>query len=213
MAHAASTHACGIHDPTLLARGIMNHVYPDSLHVIGAVQRAKQSGDLPMSGVSHTSKIGRQHPGESREAVRARTFENSLNVLYALGLAISERSDGAQRQGITLVVLDSMLWTRYSSDYGDVRQGLHIKGPASGDVVLVTDTSVVEAIQAGLITIERAIDIGVMRVYRDQGDTDGVLDRIASIGATPLPHAQVAMNPFDVSTSDWAPDDPLRPTR
>ncbi len=42
----SSTHttglACGFHDDVTLARGIMNWVYPDALHVIGALEPIRE---------------------------------------------------------------------------------------------------------------------------------------------------------------------------
>ena len=39
--------ACGYHDDVSLARGILNWVYPDALHVIGAISAAVARGACP----------------------------------------------------------------------------------------------------------------------------------------------------------------------
>jgi hypothetical protein len=58
--------ACGFHDEVSLQRGVMNWVYPESLHVRAAVWRAQQAGqiereELPYLKVAFLLKALRPH--------------------------------------------------------------------------------------------------------------------------------------------------------
>ena len=186
--------ACGSHDPTLLARGILNHIYPNSLHVIGAVQRARRAGELPPLDSTRL-----QARGDARAALDRIAFANTMSAVHALGVEMS-RSRG-QQPDVALVVLDTMLWTRFSRKYFDVRQGLHVDGPAPGDVVIVTDEPVVQSIQNGHMSIARAAEIGVLKVYATEQVRSELLDRIGSIGETPLQRSRFfAWSDFEESS-------------
>lgn len=173
--------ACGSHDPSLIARGSLNHVYPNSLHIIGAIQRARFSGELPPFDRDRF-----QARGEERQRLGRIAFEQTLSALHAIGTEMARNGDNKPYPDIAIVVLDNLLWTRFSSDYFDVRQGLHVKGPAPGDVVLVTDEPVVRSIQSGSMSIERAIELGVLRFYGPENQMSELLASVGRIGEAPL---------------------------
>lgn len=181
--YTGPTLSCGFHDPTLVAQGMLNHMYPKALYIVGAIQRARQAGRLPKFSQSRL-----QATSEERKILERIAFEKTMSALHALGIEIERRTEQGLQPGISLVVLNTMLWTRFSSEYFDVRQGLHVKGPVAGDVVLVTDEPVILSIQEGSMSIDRALELGVMRIYAAEQQSDVLLDRLGSIGETPLSH-------------------------
>ena len=54
---STSAAACGYHNPVDLARGVMNWVYPDLLHVRTAVWRAEDAGILPKRRADHVKDL------------------------------------------------------------------------------------------------------------------------------------------------------------
>ena len=173
--------ACGIHDPALLAKGSLNHFYPNALWVTGAIQKARRDGELPP-----IDRTRLQARGDARKMLDRVAFANTLSGLHALGVEVQKRNGRKQQPDVAMVVLDTMLWTRFSSRHFDVRQGLHVEGPAPGDLVLVTDEPVVQAIYSGSMSVARAVELGVVRIYASEWERGELLDRIGSIGEVPL---------------------------
>ena len=180
-AYAGPAYSCGYHDSTLLAQGFLNQLYPNSLHVTGAIMRARRAGHLPP--FDQTRLFAR---GEERKALDRQAFADTMAAVHALAVAIEQRSARRARPGISMVVIDTMLWTRFSGEFFDVRQGLHQDGPVAGDIVLITDEPVVQSIRDGSLTIARAVELGVIRIYADEQARNTLLDRFGSIGEAPL---------------------------
>ena len=195
--------ACGSHDPTQLARGWLNHFYPNALWVTGAIQKARHADELPPFDRNRL-----QARGDERTRLDRAAFANTLSALHALAVELQNRNGSGHQPDVALVVLDTMLWTRFSSKYFDVRQGLHVEGPDPGDLVLVTDEPVVQSIQNGTLSIARAVELGVVRIYASEGERGELLDRIGSIGEAPLPRSRFfAWSDFD-SQADPLPSEP-----
>ena len=127
-----------------------------------------------------------------------------MKALHALGIAIEEGSGVSPRPGMSIVVIKYMLWARFSSEYIDVRQGLHVKGPVAGDVVLVTDEPVVLAIQKGSMSVARAFELGVLRAYATDQQSEEVSTLFGSIGETPLPRPGLP-TPGDIGLFNSSP--------
>jgi hypothetical protein len=79
--------ACGFHDEVSLQRGVLNWVYPESLHVRAAVWRAQQAG-----------QIEREELPYLKVAFLLRALQPHLAA------------------NTSVVLLTPMLWTRYSSE-------------------------------------------------------------------------------------------------
>ena len=141
--------ACGYHNPSDVARGVMNFAYPKSLYVRTAVWQAQNSGLLPA------------RPRRSVKDLFAyqRTAADLQTLARALGTGIEP---GA---GFTVVLLDAMLWTRYAAGEGAFDVSIHVKGPERGDVVVVTESAVVRALNGGSISFDRAESEGLIRLY------------------------------------------------
>ena len=94
--YAGPTLSCGYHDPTLVAQGMLNHMYPRALYVVGAIQRARQAGHLPKFSRSRL-----QATGEERKILERIAFEKTMSALHALGIAIGRRKDQGPQLGIS----------------------------------------------------------------------------------------------------------------
>lgn len=160
---------CGYEDPASAgnARGILNWVYPDALHVATAVWNAQQQGI-----------IGRD---EQPAAVRALLgYHKAVRMLGTFRDRLSAVVDGGAAPAFSMVLIGPMLWTHYELTGATLSMTPHVDGPANGDVVVVTDEPVVAALNEGRVTPQAARKLGLMRIYGSAGavqDVTSWLDR------------------------------------
>lgn len=113
------SHACGFHNDVTLARGMLNWVYPDALHVVGAMATAVTEERLPRPSAES---------GPDPFGARYRALVVMLDRLKnELGKAMPSPP------AFSLVLVEPMLWTRFQSDDGELRAQLHAGGPRPGD--------------------------------------------------------------------------------
>ncbi|MGB2932155.1 MAG: hypothetical protein WBB88_07355 [Methyloceanibacter sp.] len=110
--------ACGYHDPSLIARGILNWTYPKALYVGTAVWQAEASGVLPRS---------------TQTPMDLFTYQRTVRHLQTLGERLrSSRIAQAQGSSFSMVLLDSMLWTRFAAAPDGYAVEVHASGPSAG---------------------------------------------------------------------------------
>ena len=182
LGHAPPANSCGYHDPKMFAQGILNHIYPNALHVTGAIWAAQKEGKLSMPDRERIVATG-----ERGKFLDQLEYEKTLSALHALGEAIKTKSEGKESMDISVVVLTNVLWSRFSNDYLDIRQGLHVKGPGASDLIIVSDQPVLQAIRNGRLSFREALDLGVVRLYGPEQDKSELTARLGDIGKLPLP--------------------------
>jgi hypothetical protein len=146
-----SGRACGFHDDVTLARGIVNWVYPDALHVVGAVGVAVAEKRLPPAD-------GRTGPD-----LFGAKYRVTVAALEGFRDAVSGAPD--RLSSFSLVLLEPMLWTRFASDQARPRAEVHVTGPAPGDLVVVSEEIVIRAVADGRLAIGEAARQGLIRFY------------------------------------------------
>ena len=152
--------ACGLEgDPVTVQKVVVGWAYPDSLSVMASVSSARLSGKL-----DKTIAIGTQTPEQLRET--------SLNIRAALAQLRARLARGTPRQApsIAIVLLEPMMWSRIATTAGTPGLTLHVDGPATGDVVVVTEAVVLAAINDGRMTAGEALSLGLLRLYGNDGD-------------------------------------------
>jgi hypothetical protein len=127
----------------------MNFIYPKSLYVRTAVWQAQNSGLLP--------------PRPRRVITDLFAYQRTTAGLEKLGKTLGSAPN--QQFGFTVVLLDSMLWTRYAAGGEGFDVSVHISGPGKDEAVLVTEGAVVSALNAGAITYDVAESQGLIRLY------------------------------------------------
>jgi hypothetical protein len=188
---APDARACGFHDPASVNLGMLNLAYPDALHVRTAVWMAQRDALVPRDAGA---------PASDRSSVEfrldaMRRYRDAVAGLDALRERMTPM-DGTPR--FAVVLIGSMLWTRFEPSGGRVVMTPHATGPLPDDVVVVTDAPVVLALLDGTLTPAEAQARGLMRLYGPPRPRAGVallLDRLR-----PAPRA------------DAGPDGPLRST-
>ena len=154
---ATTAFACGYHNPSDIARGTMNFIYPKSLYVRTAVWQAQNSGLLP--------------PRPRRVVKDLFAYQRATAGLEELGKALGAGPN--QQFGFTVVLLDSMLWTRYAAGDEGFGVTVHVSGPSKNEALVVTEGAVVRALNAGVITYDVAESQGLIRLYgpKEQQET------------------------------------------
>lgn len=165
LAFVTTTVACGLEDPSSITvrRGMLNLAYPESLHVGTAVWQAQLAGKLPRDPLAQRGDLTPEARGAMR-LIRANT------LLRQFVARLAEPGTATVRPSLAVVLLGPVMWNRIEAERGSVKSLLHVAGPERGDVVVVTDVAVVEAIAAGSLTFEEALSLGVMRLYGPAAD-------------------------------------------
>lgn len=148
---AAPALACGYDNPDDLAQYLINIRYPKALYVRAAVAEAEAAGILP-AGAS-------QKPGADLFA-----FLRTAARLKELGSRLAQPA-GKPSTPISLVLLESALWTRYMPTGGAFATNVHAAGPAPGDTVVVTEAAVVTALLEHSLTFEAVTRAELVRLY------------------------------------------------
>jgi hypothetical protein len=151
--------ACGLEDPSSIAmqRGILNVAYPQSLHVGTAVWQAQAAGRLPRDPFAQQGDL----TPEARGAMR---LLRAGALLRQFSAKLAEQA-ATPHAPLAVVLLGPVMWNRFEFDAAAVRPMLHATGPQPGDVVVVTDIAVIEAVGGGTLTLAEALQGGLMRLY------------------------------------------------
>lgn len=162
---AGGTHACGLEDPSSVAalRGALSLAFPESLHVGTAVWQAQLAGTLPRDPLAQRADL-------SPEARAAMRLMRANALIRQFAARLSDTGAATSRPNLAVVLLSPVMWNRFEPERGTVRPLPHVAGPEQGDVVLVTDLPVVEAIALGSLTFGDALSLGVMRLYGPAAD-------------------------------------------
>jgi hypothetical protein len=172
-AAALPARACGLEDPSSIAmqRGILNLAYPLSLHVGTAVWQAQAAGRLPRDPLAQQGDL----TPEARAALR---MLRAGNLLRQFSAKLAGQA-AAPHAPLAVVLLGPVMWNRFEFDGSAVRPTLHATGPQSGDVVVVTDVAVIEAIGSGTLTLAEALQTGLMRLYGSAAEVAAVTGWLA----------------------------------
>ena len=154
--------ACGFEDPNSVstARGYLNWMYPKALYVGTAVWSAEQQGTIARDDRPEAlKKLLGYHIAVERLGV----FRDRLSASLDAGAA----------PAFSVVLFGPMLWTHFEAAGAALNMTPHVDGPASEDVVIVTDEPVIVALIGARITPQAARELGLMRFY---GSPDTVRD-------------------------------------
>jgi hypothetical protein len=107
-------------------------ILPKALYVRTALWRAERGGILPSS-----------QPQRIPPALAFRRAALSLRMLASRLSAA--RAPDAKPMNISVVLIDSMLWTRFEATSDGYTALVYVRGAQHGDVVVVTASRVIEA--------------------------------------------------------------------
>lgn len=184
MCAALPASACGYHDSQALARGMLNWIYPRALHVQTAVWQAENAGILP--------------PRNSQQRRDLFAFRKMVSHLEMLGVRLSSTDGRAEPVSFSAVLLDFVLWVRFAATPQGYVMRLHVDGPETGDVVIVTHGKVIRALAEAAVDSANAEMHGLLRFYGPAPDQDKVR---AVLGTPALPGVRTTVVTDRESTS------------
>jgi hypothetical protein len=147
--------ACGYDDPNsaTFQRGALNLSYPNALHVLGALTQARLDGLI----------------GSEPEAAARNLFalNRTARMLQRFGEGLRPGPESPGDFAVSLLLIEPMLWTRFTTHDGAVSTAVHVNGPQPGDLVVVSAEAVLRQIVEHRLTARRAEELGLMRLYGD----------------------------------------------
>lgn len=160
--------ACGYHDDVSMARGMINWVYPDALHVFGAMSAAVADRRLPA--------------GDTTPDLFGSRYRRTAEALEQLGRAFPTASRRVPALSFSLVLLEPMLWTRFEAAHGRLGVDVHVTTPEPGDLVLVSGEAVIGEVAAGRLAIGEALRLGLIRLYGSESQKAEFIGAYHSVG-------------------------------
>jgi hypothetical protein len=97
-------------------------------------------------------------------------FRKAADLLRRFGAEL--RPGEADDFAFAVVLIEPMLWARYTVSGGSVRTSVHVKGPEMGDLVVVTAHAALKEIEVGRLTFQRAEELGLVRFYGDPANSE-----------------------------------------
>ena len=144
---------CGLEgDPVALAEGrhrlrLSRFAQRDGRGVAGAACRA--------GSTARSASVCRRRSNSGGTSLRIGAALWQLRArLYEVECA------GGDAPSLAIVLIEPMLWSRISPAKGAPELAIHVDGPASGDVVMVTEAVVIAAINVGTLTAGEALGSG-----------------------------------------------------
>lgn len=140
-----------------ISRSAIYCAYPGSEMVSGAAWHAQMDGILKRDGLETIGEGAEPAAMPEKIATTLAQFKARLESLGSM----------PPGRGLAAVLLDLVLWTRCEMRHGELEMSVHIEGPTPGDVVLVSEYAVIEALAAGSMGFEDAHELGLLRLYGD----------------------------------------------
>jgi hypothetical protein len=79
-------------------------------------------------------------------------------------------------------MIGPVLWTRFAEGSEGLTATPHVKGPSSGDVVLVSDEPVILALASGRMNGNTAFEQGLIRIYGEPAKAAALESMLRRIG-------------------------------
>lgn len=174
-APASGAFACGCEDPQSVSRGFLNWIYPDSLHVIGAISGEVAARRLPPANFDR-----------ARNDLFGRRYNATKMALEQFGEMLREAAPSRSHPSVSLVLVEPVLWTRFERGADGLHARVHVSGAGTGDLVLVSGEAVISEIVKARLTVGQATKSGLMRVYGLEGQKAQFIGTYQHVGSRPL---------------------------
>lgn len=175
--------ACGHPGDVQLARTFLSVHFPEALWVTGATWEAQQAGLLPMPDPKYIMS-----QGEDRVLMDLQAHLAAVESLTDIGIAFSKAA--TQPHSVAVVMVDKMHWARFEPDPAGAELERQFncvaEGRKQGDLVAVTKELVVHEIRAGRLSIHRAEELGLIRLYGEPAQIAAFRADFSGLGLTDL---------------------------
>jgi hypothetical protein len=153
-------------DDVSLERVALGVLYPEALHVLGAISEARVERRLPL-------------PKAAASGPDLFGYQRTVRSLRQLAERLSTLGDPNTPPTFTLVLIEPMLWSRLELG-GEPRVQVHVSDAQPGDPVIVTGEDVIEAVGEGRMEIEEAYERGLLRPYGTESQVARQVARLRS---------------------------------
>ena len=155
MCDSHSALACGFEDPSgvVFQQGALSLSYPKALYVLGALTQAQLDRTIEAEPAAPANYL--------------LGFIKATRMLQRFGEALQDQPSEDNEFAFALVLIEPMLWTRFSIRDGHVATSVHVNGPQPGDLVVVTAEAALRLIVDRRMTANRAEELGLIRIYGD----------------------------------------------
>ena len=154
--------ACGYHDSKDTRQGILNWVYPDSLHVRGAIWRAQASGELPKADTA--------------------SYQETERVLRVLSGRFGKLTPDDRLERFPVVLVETVLWSQFTLTGAQNKVAIDVDGPLVGNLVVVTDDPVLYAIERGTLAVSKAVESDLVKLYGQPEQVSNFLELYGTVG-------------------------------
>lgn len=151
--------ASGFHSDEFLIKVAVNLDYPDGLHVEGKVWKAQQQGDLPLPDMKRLSS-----QGEERRVLNEILFKQIVDALESFGELLETKDVNEGYSSITVLLVDEMMWNIFASNKGETTLYSDMPGSGTGELVIITESTVMLEIAKKSLSIDQAMKMGIMRM-------------------------------------------------
>lgn len=145
----AQSYACGFDG---LLGNSFSALHPRSIQVAFAIRDAVDDGLTPASVLN---PITPGSAGYWRAVGRLRSFHKLLSAA---------NNGQASPPAVSILFIDSNLWTRFHSVDGQIEASVHTIGAKTGDVEIITSEAILSELLAKRISITQALERGLIEV-------------------------------------------------
>lgn len=184
---AAAALACGYHDPESVAfkTGVLNWMYPDSLHVHAPIWRAQAAGLLPPY-----DKFQPKVASAQQRFLDAVAYRKTEQALSAFAVEAGRLNTDSSPRRFSMVLVERALWAQFTVSGGQPSLNIDAGGPKQGDLVAVTGEPVLYGMQRGRLTLAEAVESGMIKLYGEPEAINGFIAEYGSLGAQALPSVE-----------------------
>lgn len=174
-AGAGGALACGYHAG--LTSDTFDAVHPRSLGVAVAIHKAQGEGVLPADP-----------PAPRLQSFAGNGYRQAVSELRELQARLAEvapRLDKDETWRFAFVFVRSRLWAQYTVRPDGASVEVHTAPADKGETVVLSDESVLNAIVAGRLAFDAAVDQGLLQFADDRSERARVL-LAAAFGTAPV---------------------------
>lgn len=162
--------ACGYHDSPEASKnvqkGILNWVYPNSLHVRWPIWQAQVEGQLPSDDTL--------------------SFQKTWRALKVLSRRFGTLTPADRLERFSMVLVENVLWSQFTVAGSQSLVAIDVAGPIVGQLVVVTDEPVLYALAKDSLSLSLAIESGLVKLYGQPDQIDSFLELYGEIGGQKL---------------------------
>ena len=158
--------ACGYHDSPEarknVQKGMLNWVYPNSLHVHWPIWQAQAEGKLPSADTL--------------------SFQETERVLKVLSSRFGKLTPADRLERFSMVLVETVLWSQFTVAGSQCEVAIDVEDPIIGQLVVVTDEPVLYALEKDSLALSVALESGLVKLYGQPEQVSNFLDLYGTVG-------------------------------